>query len=159
MAQQYPVRELCALLEVTRSGYYAWHNGRETARDIANRLWTERIRGVYHQKKGRYGSPRVTEQLRREGHRCDHKRVERLMRQQGLKGCSSRKRRVCTTNSEHDQPIAPNLLLNRPAPSGSNEVWVATLPTCHSQGNRFQRFLPRNAHPAPPTEVVHTVPP
>ena len=81
MAQQYPVRELCALLEVTRSGYYAWHNGRETARDIANRLWTERIRGVYHQKKGRYGSPRVTEQLRREGHRCNHKRVERLMRQ------------------------------------------------------------------------------
>lgn len=127
MAQQYPVRELCALLEVTRSGYYAWHNGRETARDIANRLWTERIRGVYHQKKGRYGSPRVTEQLRREGHRCNHKRVERLMRQQGLKGCSSRKRRVCTTNSEHDQPIAPNLLLNRPAPSGSNEVWVADI--------------------------------
>lgn len=127
MAQQYPVRELCALLEVTRSGYYAWRNGQQSAREIANRLWIERIARVYHDKKGRYGSPRVTEQLRRDGHRCNHKRVERLMRQEGLKGCSSRKRRVCTTNSQHDQPVVPNLLLNRPVPSRPNEVWVADI--------------------------------
>jgi putative transposase len=127
MTQDYPVRELCAVLELTRSGYYAWRQGSETAREAANRLWAERIQRVYHEKKGRYGSPRVTEQLRREGHRCNHKRVERLMRQHGLKGCSSRKRRVCTTHSEHDQPVAPNLLLGRAAPRRPNEVWVADL--------------------------------
>lgn len=127
MAQDYPVRELCAVVEVTRSGYYAWRRGSQTARDAANRVWVERIHRVYHERKGRYGSPRVTEQLRREGHRCNHKRVERLMRQHGLKGCSSRKRRVCTTNSEHDQPVAPNLLLGRAAPSQPNEVWVADI--------------------------------
>ena len=66
-------------------------------------------------------------QLRREGQLCNHKRVQRLMRQHGLKGCSSRKRRVRTTNSEHDQPIAPNLLLGRTAPSKPNEVWVADI--------------------------------
>ena len=127
MAKDYPVRELCAVLEVTRSGYYGWCNGQETARQMANRLLAEQIHRVHREKKGRYGSPRVTQQLRREGQLCNHKRVERLMRQHGLKGCSSRKRRVRTTNSEHDQPIAPNLLLGRAAPSQPNEVWVADI--------------------------------
>jgi transposase InsO family protein len=127
MAQEYPVRELCQVLEVTRSGYYAWRNGQETARELANRLWTQCIERVYRDKQGRYGSPRVTAQLRREGHVCNHKRVERLMRENGLRAQTSRKRRVRTTNSEHDQPVAPNLLLKRPPPTGPNEVWVADI--------------------------------
>lgn len=127
LSSQYPVRELCLVLQVTRSGYYTWCRGQETAREVANRLLTEEIRRVHQHKKGRYGSPRITEQLRREGHRCNHKRVERLMRKNGFRGCSSRKRRVCTTDSNHDQPVAPNLLLNRVAPSRPNEVWVADI--------------------------------
>jgi putative transposase len=127
LSSQYPVRELCLVLQVTRSGYYAWRRGEETARQAANRLLTEEIRRVHQQKKGRYGSPRITAQLRRQGYRCNHKRVERLMRQNGLRGCSSRKRRVCTTDSDHDQPVAPNLLLERAAPSRPNEVWVADI--------------------------------
>jgi transposase InsO family protein len=127
LSSQYPVRELCLVLQVTRSGFYAWCRGQETARQAANRLLTEEIRRVHQQKKGRYGSPRITEQLRRQGHHCNHKRVERLMRQNGLRGCSSRKRRVCTTDSDHDQPVAPNLLLERAAPSRPNEVWVADI--------------------------------
>lgn len=127
MSKEYPIRELCAVLEVTRSGYYAWRRGHETARELANRLWIERIRRVYQENQGRYGSPRVTEQLRREGHVCNRKRVERLMRWHGLKALSSRKRRICTTNSDHDHPIAPNLLLGRAAPSGPNQVWVADI--------------------------------
>ena len=127
LSQDYPVKELCAVLEVTRSGYYAWLNGQETARQIANHLLVQQIRRVYQEKKGRYGSPRVTQQLRHEGQRCNHKRVERLMRQHGLKGCSSCKRRTHTTDSNHDQPIAPNLLLGRAAPGRSNEVWVSDI--------------------------------
>jgi len=127
LSQNYPVRELCAVLEVSRSGYYAWCNGQETARQAANRLLAQEIHRVYREKKGRYGSPRVTQQLRREGQLCNHKRVERLMRQHGLRGCSSRKRRVRTTDSNHDQPVAPNLLLGRAAPSRPNEVWVADI--------------------------------
>jgi transposase InsO family protein len=127
MAKDYPVRELCAVLGVTRSGYYGWRNGQESARELANRLLVEEIHRVHRQYKGRYGSPRVTQQLRQEGHPCNHKRIERLMRQHGLKGCRSRKRRVCTTHSAHDQPVAANLLLGRATPSRSNEVWVADI--------------------------------
>jgi len=127
LSSTYPVGELCVALEVTRSGYYAWRRGRQTARAVANQRLGAEIERVYHQKRGRYGSPRVTQQLRREGHRCNHKRVERLMRQKGLRGCSSRKRRVGTTDSDHDQPIAPNLLLGRAAPSRPDQVWVADI--------------------------------
>ena len=70
---------------------------------------------------------RAVAQLRQEGQVCNHKRVERLMRQDGLRGCSSRKRRICTTNSAHDEPVAPNLLLGRAAPSRRDEVWVADI--------------------------------
>ncbi len=127
LSKGYPVRDLCLMLEVTRSGYYAWLHGQESARELANRLLLADIQRVYQLKKGNYGSPRVTEQLRREGQKCNHKRVERLMRQQGLKGRCSRKRSVSTTDSNHDQPIAPNLLLERPAPARPNEVWVADI--------------------------------
>jgi putative transposase len=127
LSAEYPVRSLCEVLEVARSGYYHWRQGPRPRRELANGLLVEQIQRVYEQKKGTYGSPRVTEQLRREGQICNHKRVERLMRQQGLKGCSNRRRRVCTTHSDHDQPVAPNLLLGRPAPGRVDEVWVADI--------------------------------
>jgi putative transposase len=127
LSKDYPVRELCAVLGVTRSGYYQWFRGQESARELANRLLRLDIERIYKHQKGRYGSPRVTQQLRREGQRCNRKRVERLMREQGLRGRSSRKRRVLTTDSRHDEPIAPNLLLGRPAPTRCEEVWVADI--------------------------------
>lgn len=127
LSKEQCVRDLCELLEVTRSGYYAWSRGRESARELANRLVLEEIKEVFEAKRGRYGSPRVTEELRRQGRICNHKRVERLMRQEGLKARSSKRRKVRTTNSDHDQPIAPNLLLNRAAPVKADEVWVADI--------------------------------
>jgi putative transposase len=127
LSKEHGVRELCELLEVTRSGYYAWNRGQESGREVANRLVVEEIKEVFEAKRGRYGSPRVTKELRRQGRICNHKRVERLMRQEGLKARSSKRRKVRTTNSDHDQPIAPNLLLNRPAPVKADEVWVADI--------------------------------
>jgi transposase InsO family protein len=127
LGQDYPIRELCSVLQVSRSGYYGWCQGQETAREAANRQLAEQIQRVYRQKQGRYGSRRVTQQLRREGHRCNHQRVERLMRQHGLRGRSRRPRRVGTTHSDHDQPVAPNRLLGRAAPTQINEVWVADI--------------------------------
>ncbi|HYL93013.1 MAG TPA: IS3 family transposase [Alphaproteobacteria bacterium] len=127
LSKDHSVRDLCELLEVTRSGYYAWSRGQESAREMANRVMAQEIQRVFKAKRSRYGSPRITEELRQQGQRCNHKRVERLMRQEGLKARSSKRRKVRTTNSDHDQPVAPNLLLGRPAPVKANEVWVADI--------------------------------
>jgi transposase InsO family protein len=127
LSKEHAVWDLCELLEVTRSGYYAWSRGRQSAREVANRMVAEEIKRVFQAKRQRYGSPRITEELRREGQICNHKRVERLMRQEGLKARSGRRRKVRTTNSDHDQPVAPNLLKDRRAPIQADEVWVADI--------------------------------
>jgi putative transposase len=127
LSKDEPARGLCRLLGVARSGYYAWLEGKESVRSAGNRLLLEQIRQLFHAHRGNYGSPRITQALRGQGQRCNRKRVERLMRADGLKARSAKCRRVRTTNSEHDQPVAPNLLLNRPAPSKADEVWVADI--------------------------------
>jgi putative transposase len=127
LSTTHAVGDLCQLLGVTRSGYYAWRNGRETDRDLQNRQLAQEIKAVFEAKRGRYGSPRITAELRRQGQRCNHKRVERLMRQAQLKGRTGRRRKVRTTDSDHPEPVAPNLLLGRPAPTKPDEVWVADI--------------------------------
>ena len=127
LAKDFAVRDLCQVLGVWHSGYYAWQAGQESARQLDNRRLLAQIQALYKAQRGNYGSPRITEQLRRQGQRCNHKRVERLMRQKGLKGRTGKGRGVCTTNSQHDQPVAPNLLLDRPAPQRPDEVWVADI--------------------------------
>ena len=126
-SHEHAVRDLCEFLAVSRSGYYAWKNGLESAREQSNRTVAQEIRQVFKAKRGRYGSPRITHELRRAGRMCNHKRVERLMRLEGLKALSSKRRKVRTTRSDHDHPIAPNLLLNRAAPVKPDEVWVADI--------------------------------
>lgn len=126
-SREHAVRDLCEFLGVSRSGYYGWREEKESARDQANREMLRQIKEVFQAKRERYGSPRITEELRRRGRLCNHKRVERLMREEGLKARSSKRRKVRTTQSDHDHPIAPNLLLNRPAPRKADEVWVADI--------------------------------
>src|SRR6476661_6110213 len=127
LSNEHAVRDLCEFLGGSRSGYHTWKKGQASARDQANHQVLAEIKEVFEAKRGRYGSPRITEELRRAGRTCNHKRVERLMREEGLKARRSKRRRVCTTDSDHDQPIAPNLLLGRAAPTRTDEVWVADI--------------------------------
>lgn len=126
---EFPVQDLCEMLEVARSGYYQWleERGQESKREAMDREWGQIIRAIYDEKRGLYGSPRITAELRRRGERCNHKRVERLMRQEGLQGRRSRKKRPRTTQSDHGLPVAPNLLRGRAAPANVDEVWVADI--------------------------------
>lgn len=126
-SKEYLIGQLCQVLEVAPSGYYRWRQGRVTKRQRANAGLVEEIKSIHKAKRETYGSPRMTQELRRRGHPCNHKRVERLMRQNGLKGRSCSKRKVKTTNSNHDELIAPNLLRGRAAPQKADQVWVADI--------------------------------
>lgn len=116
---------LCETLGVSRSGYYAWTK-RRSVRAQANERLLGQIQAIHAQSRATYGSPRVTHSLRRAGQKVGHNRVARLMRQAGLVGRQRRRYRVRTTDSRHDEPIAPNRLAAA-APTRANQVWVSDL--------------------------------
>jgi len=106
----WPVRVMCDALSVSPSGYYAWRSRPDSPRKIANRDLLADIRRVHAQHQERYGAPRVHAELRAEGQTVSRKRVERVMRQHGLRARAPRRYRVCTTDSKHSLPVAANLL-------------------------------------------------
>jgi putative transposase len=127
LARQYTVTDLCAALEVSRSGYYAWAGRQPGPRAQADRQLEEAIAVLFAQSRQSYGSPRMTAALRQSGHGCSHKRVARLMRGKGLKGRLRRRYRVRTTDSQHDQPIAPNRLAAAPPCTAADQVWLTDI--------------------------------
>ena len=100
---------MCRVLEVAVSGYYAWLRRAPSRRSQANTVLGERIVRIYQENRQVYGSPRIHAALRAEGTRCGRKRVARLMREHGL-SAKPRTHRTRTTDSQHEHPVAPNLL-------------------------------------------------
>ena len=124
MAGDYALTELCEAFEVSRSGYYAWREREPSARQQANdRLVTE-IQLLRQGEEACYGSPRMTVELQARGHSCSENRVARLMREQGLRAQAAARFVPRTTDSAHDEPIAPNRLAECAAPAGPNQVWL-----------------------------------
>ena len=113
---KYPVKTLCRVVEVSRSGYYAWELRKPSLHAASDLELSWRVRTVHAKARQVYGSPRVQRQLAREGVRVSRKRVARLMRLNGLYGRKKRRHKA-TTDSNHQDPIAPNLL-NRNFVSG-----------------------------------------
>lgn len=124
MEQDYSLSQLCAAFEVSRSGYYAWRGRAPSSRQKANARLVEEIQTIREGQEVCYGSPRMTEELQARGHACSENRVARLMRAQGLRAQGSRRFVPRTTDSNHDEPIAPNRLAERAAPEGPNQVWL-----------------------------------
>ena len=119
----YPVRVLCSVLGVSRSGYYAWIARPRAARAQADEQLVVEIVAAHRRSRATYGSPRVHSELRSRGTRVGRKRIERLMRERGIR--ARRKRRFRrTTDSRHAYPIAPNVLGRRFAVKSANAVWV-----------------------------------
>jgi len=123
----YQVEELAQALEVSPSGFYAHQHKPEGVRAKADQELTADIKTVFQQSRRTYGSPRVTAALRRNGHRCGKNRVARLMRQNQLKARQKRRFVPRTTQSDHDQPIAPNWLAKVPTPDRPDQVWVVDI--------------------------------
>ena len=131
----WPVSVMCRVFRVSVAkpqvcavaGYCAWRARPESERAAENKVLLEDIREVHAASQGRYGSPRVHAALRARGRSAGRGRIERLMRVHGVRGLVAQPRRVCTTNSRHAFPVAPNLLDRQFTASKPNQVWLADL--------------------------------
>jgi transposase InsO family protein len=119
----YPLTRLCRWLDVTRSGYYAWRARPESAHARRDRRLKVLVHASFTESKQRYGSPRIHRDLVEQDEAVSRKRVVRLMREDGLKA-RQRKRFKCTTMSDHDQPVAANLLDRQFTAEAPNQRWV-----------------------------------
>jgi transposase InsO family protein len=122
----WPVRVLCDALGVSPAGYYAWRDRPASAREQKQDALLVEIRAIHAEFKARYGSPRVHAELAARGHGCCVNAVAKLMREDGIRAKTARKFR-CTTDSDHDLPVADNLLGRRFDPAAPNEAWVADI--------------------------------
>jgi transposase InsO family protein len=124
---QWPVRWLCETLEVSPAAYYAWRQGPRSAGEQRRDALLVEIRAVHAQFKARYGSPRIHKELVARGHGCCVNTVAKLMREAGIAAKTARKFRCTTTDSDHDLPVAENLLDRQFDPGTPNEAWVADI--------------------------------
>ena len=124
MEKDYALSELCQAFGVSRSGYYAWRERAPSTRQEANARLLDEIQTLRQGEEVCYGSPRMTEELQGRGHACSENRVARLMRTHGLRAQAGPRWVPRTTDSHHDEPIAPNHLAERAAPDGPNQVWL-----------------------------------
>ena len=124
---QWSVRLLCETLEVSPAGYYAWRQRpRSTQQQQRDSLLVE-VRAIHAEVKARYGSPRIHAELLARGHDCCINTVAKLMHEAGIAAKTARKFRGTTTDSDHDLPVAENLLDRQFNPSVANEVWLADI--------------------------------
>ena len=124
------VETLCRVIEVTRSGFYAWRCARQrsaTPRQVAQAERRKRVAQVFESHKHRYGAPRIHAQLCQEGLACDLKTVAADMKAMGLFALQNKAFRVTTTDSNHGYPIAPNRLERDFTAAAPNRVWVTDL--------------------------------
>lgn len=127
LAVEFPAAQVCEVLAISRSGYYAWLQRKPSRRQRANEKLMPLIARVHEQSRRAYGSPRVTRELKRQDHRCGRHRVARLMRQAGLRGLQKHSFRPRTTDPHHRLPIAPNRLKQNPKPVAPNQAWAADI--------------------------------
>ena len=124
--ENWALEKMAWVFEVSPSGYYAWKARGVSFKAVGDAMLVKLIREIVSLHKGRYGSPRVHTALKAKGYPVGHNRIARLMREHGL-NCRPRKKYVTTTNSRHDQPVAPNVLDRRFSVPEKNRAWVSDI--------------------------------
>ena len=129
MREEHSIPMLCATLNASASSYYNWRRRLTSPgpRALQNQALTEKIKAIHTHSRQTYGSPRVMMELRKKGARHGRNRIARLMQQEGLCGRQKGRYRLQTTDSNHDEPIAPNRLAQAPKPTTPNQIWVADI--------------------------------
>jgi putative transposase len=127
-AEGFPIHAACEAAEISTSAYYEWlhRSTGPTEWELDEAYLINQIRDIHAGTDATYGSPRVTEELRRRGHCANHKRIERLMREYDIIGVTER-RRVRTTIQAEDAPPLPDLVERRFAPGQPDVAWAGDI--------------------------------
>ena len=124
MENDYSLSALCLAFDVSRSGYYDWCGRKPSARQQANTQLLAEIQTLRQSEEAAYGSPRLTAELQARGYQCSENRIARLLHAHGLRAQARPRFVPCTTDSDHDLPVAPNRLAERSAPTGPDQIWL-----------------------------------
>ena len=123
---EFPIKRMCEVLCVSESGYYAWRKREPSQRRREDEALGKQIEDAYSKNREVYGSPRIHAELKEQGMHCGRKRVARLMRERGI-NAKPRRRKMKTTDSQHNNPVAPNLLNRDFTADVPNTTWVADI--------------------------------
>ena len=123
---QYPLRVLCQVLEVSRSGYYAWLHRRPSKRAQENARLEVAIQAAHVRTRQTYGPERLQTELRDDGFPAGIGRIKRLRKKLGLR-CTQVRRFTTTTESKHALPVAENVLAQTFVATRPNETWVTDI--------------------------------
>jgi putative transposase len=129
---EFPVRAMCRVLEVSTSGFYRWIREPVGRRDRRREDLAAAIERVHQANRGVYGSPRVHAALIQEGRAVCRNTVAKVMKQRGIQARTHRRFKVRTTDSNHDHPIAPNVLDRNFTAEKLDRVWltdITSIPT------------------------------
>lgn len=126
MRSLYPLKVICRVLEVSKSGYHDWKKRPKSQRRIDNEVLLIEIRRVFVENRENYGSPRIYDALHKDNIPCSENRIAHLMREAGLVAIQRRKFKA-TTDSKHHWPVAPNILERNFVTDGPNKIWVTDI--------------------------------
>jgi transposase InsO family protein len=117
---------MCGVLEVSSAGYDAWRRRQPSARAKETVWLLGRIKALHGESRASYGSPKIYRSLRRAGESLNHKRVERLMRDNGIRAKRARKFKL-TTTSRHALPVAGKVLARDFTVARPDAVWTSEI--------------------------------
>jgi transposase InsO family protein len=126
-SEKYPMKTLCQVLNVSRSGYYAWRKRPVSKRRERQTELFGQIKQAYEQSRRSYGSPRITAELKSCGVQICRNTVAKYMREGGVFVRPPRRFVPRTTDSDHAHPIAPNRIDRNFAATAPNQKWVCDL--------------------------------
>jgi putative transposase len=128
---KHSVETMCAILGVSPSGFYAWRDRPPSKRALKRQQLLEKIKEVHKKSRGRYGAPKIWEDLRAAGVKCSKRTVEELMKENGIRAKGSKKFKA-TTDSKHNLPVAPNRLKRKFKSRKPNRCWVSDITYVHT---------------------------
>jgi transposase InsO family protein len=123
---QYSIQLLCTKLNVSRAGFYKWLTRGISNRAVKRQKLLIEIKSIHDESRGNYGSPRIGEALKKRGLHRNHKTIERVMKQNGIKAKTRRRFKV-TTDSKHNLPVAENILSRQFKTEQQDQCWVSDI--------------------------------